>query len=171
MKQKKIYEQKFRDSATAVDALDAAGFEYLGQHGLFKKHHRYTGKLVSHSSPSEINVHSLEVQLYSDGHVKIYIDSSTSSLLGLGSFPIKVYPSAESYLQEIKGFQEVNRELMDHFGGKLYLKLVSRDKCEVHEYLLHQPTGKKMFGGAQLASFPNWTDALEWARLESKRRG
>lgn len=167
---KQVYKELFRDSATAVDELNNIGFSYKGTHGLFKKYHRFFGLSIAIRDGlyERLSIDELEARLYPDGLVKLYVDTSKSSLLGMSAMPSVVYMTTDHYKSDLEAFRDAKHSLEMDYGDSLTLQWIAPRKCGVFEKNSIDTNEIRGLSDKCLIHFRSWREAYEWAVIESK---
>ena len=168
---RKVYETLYRDTASAIDELNAVGFEYTGRRGLLQKHHSYRGVIVTEpSSDRHARVETLYVRLFQDGLLRIYVDPKETTLEGMSRIPANVYHSLEHYRLDRQDFEQALMDLRDVYGGSYTLRLTD-SKWAVINVALNKKQGFKVFGNAESERFECWREAFKFAVAKSKAVG
>lgn len=157
--QRKVFEQKFLDSAQATDFLNRTGWTYNGKKGLLRQYHLYRGIEIDFRGNvvEEFTAHS-----YPDGHVELYVDRSTSSLIS-GGFPTFVYSSRESYAHLKELVLELNVKLTEEYGQRFTISWNGQQAFNVHALEPIADGFGKAIKQPSLATFSAPKLAFEWA--------
>lgn len=166
MAYRKIFEKKFRDAATATDALDAADWTYAGKKGLLKKYHSYTGLLIL--SKGEVR-EEYEARLHDDGLVELLTNTAISSTLGTTALPDWVYKSKDIY-EHLHGYvRELNEMLSTEHGRKFLISWDGPKQFSVYALDTLPPHNVKVQRMPRLVKFSGPKDAFDWAVAESEK--
>jgi hypothetical protein len=155
---RKVYEQLYRDAASAIDALTAIGFQYTGPKGLIQKHHSYRGVVITELGGDRApRIETLNVKLFDNGLVRIFVDPQETSLLGMGAMP------DEHYRTERQDFENAQMFLRDVHSGRYTLQFNNGSWCVI-PLVMDQSQGFKVFGNAEPEKFTSWRDAFKFAK-------
>lgn len=167
----KVYENLCRDTASAVNELKAAGFEYTGRRGLLQKYHTYRGVTVTElGSDCLPRVETLHVRLFEDGLLRIYVDPKETTLEGMSRIPDTVYLSYEHYRLDRQDFEQAQMDLRDAHGGEYTLRCIDGKWCVIAT-VLDKTKGFKVFGNVEPERFDSWREAFKFAVAKAKAMG
>lgn len=147
-----VFETKFRDGAAATDYASAACWSYVGQSGLFRRFHLYTGCAISHTFDQRLECTDMRLRLHNDGAVVLQYAKS-SGVVSTSGLPSNVWDSLDVYQHVHRVVSRVNEEVsatgyfVQCWGNKDYkVKLRNhdetvatfRDPTQAHRWIVSQ---------------------------------
>ncbi|EPW6924958.1 hypothetical protein ACWOYG_001201 [Vibrio parahaemolyticus] len=156
---KKIYEKKFPNSQEATNYADKSGWNYVGQKGMIRKYHLYSGVTIG---INEEVLEDYQLRLSSDGHVALYTNTKLSSTISTSRLPQYVWGSEDLYTYSKQLLNEANQKLREEYGNWFSITKKSIDNFNVHAHEKIEGVGASIVFPA-LMQFPTLQEAVNWA--------